>query len=126
MLVFVVVISFYGCKKRFFFCVRFLMKLSHEQVTIELKNGTSVTGSVAGVDMSMNTHLKKVKMTIKGRDSVNLDHISIRGNNVRYFILPDSLALDTLLVDDAPKRGERGAGSKFEYLVLLLFSFTAL
>jgi len=90
--------------------VRFLMKLSHEQVTIELKNGTSVTGSVAGVDMSMNTHLKKVKMTIKGRDSVNLDHISIRGNNVRYFILPDSLALDTLLVDDAPKRGERGAG----------------
>ena len=59
------------------------MKLSHEQVTIELKNGTSVTGSVAGVDMSMNTHLKKVKMTIKGRDSVNLDSISIRGNNVR-------------------------------------------
>ena len=101
--------------KKVLICDRFLMKLSHEQVTIELKNGTSVTGSVAGVDMSMNTHLKKVKMTIKGRDSVNLDHISIRGNNVRYFILPDSLALDTLLVDDAPKRGERGAGSKFEY-----------
>merc|ERR1712198_614888 len=77
--------------------VRFLMKLSHEQVTIELKNGTSVTGSVAGVDMSMNTHLKKVKMTIKGRDSVNLDHISIRGNNVRYFILPDSLSSVYLL-----------------------------
>jgi len=89
--------------------VRFLMKLSHEQVTIELKNGTSVTGSVAGVDMSMNTHLKKVKMTIKGRDSVNLDSISIRGNNVRYFILPDSLTLDHLLQPEAePKGRDRG------------------
>ena len=25
------------------------------------------------------------------------------GNNIRYFILPDSLPLDTLLVDDTPK-----------------------
>jgi len=96
------------------------MKLSHEQVSIELKNGTCVTGSVAGVDMSMNTHLKRVSMTIKGRDKVELDTISIRGNNIRYFILPDSLALDTLLVDDTPKQrsnrreggggGDRGRG----------------
>jgi small nuclear ribonucleoprotein D1 len=27
----------------------------------------------------------------------------ILGNNIRYFILPDSLPLDTLLVDDTPK-----------------------
>ncbi len=25
------------------------------------------------------------------------------GNNIRYYILPDSLPLDTLLVDDTPK-----------------------
>ncbi|KAJ3167261.1 mRNA splicing protein smd1, partial [Irineochytrium annulatum] len=53
--------------------------------------------------MQMNTHLKTVKMTAKGKDAVNLETLSIRGNNVRYFILPDSLPLDTLLVDDAPK-----------------------
>jgi len=62
--------------------------------------------------MSMNTHLKTVKMTLKGRNPVNLETLSIRGNNVRYFILPDSLNLDTRLVDDTPKQKKRDpAGS---------------
>jgi len=56
-----------------------------------------------GVDMQMNTHLKTVKMTTRNRDPVTLDSLSIRGNNIRYFVLPDALPLDTLLVDDAPK-----------------------
>lgn len=51
----------------------------------------------------MNTHLKAVKMTIKNKEPVQLESLSIRGNNIRYFILPESLPLDTLLVDDAPK-----------------------
>eukprot|EP00469_Lotharella_globosa_P007939 CAMPEP_0167784086 /NCGR_PEP_ID=MMETSP0111_2-20121227/7436_1 /TAXON_ID=91324 /ORGANISM="Lotharella globosa, Strain CCCM811" /LENGTH=112 /DNA_ID=CAMNT_0007675107 /DNA_START=127 /DNA_END=463 /DNA_ORIENTATION=+ len=58
----------------------------------------------------MNTHLKTVKMTLKGKNPVHLDTLSIRGNNVRYFILPDSLNLDALLVEDVkPKPAERGA-----------------
>jgi small nuclear ribonucleoprotein D1 len=72
--------------------------------------------------MQMNTHLKTVKMTTRNRDPVSLDSLSIRGNNIRYFVLPDSLPLDTLLVDDAPKpknrkkedargRGGRGRGA---------------
>lgn len=83
--------------------VKFLMKLSHETVTVELKNGTTVHGTVVGVDMSMNTHLKSVKMTVKGREPIALDSLSLRGNNIRYFILPENLPLDTLLVDDGPK-----------------------
>ena len=51
----------------------------------------------------MNTHLKAVKMTVKNKDTVQLDSLSIRGNNIRYYILPDSLPLDTLLIDDTPK-----------------------
>jgi hypothetical protein len=51
----------------------------------------------------MNTHLKTVKLTIKGQNPVTLDHLSVRGSQVRYVILPDSLNLDTLLVDDTPK-----------------------
>ena len=57
-----------------------------------------------GVDISMNTHLKSVKLTVKGRNPQTLDHLSIRGNTIRYYILPESLNLDALLVDDAPTR----------------------
>merc|ERR1719229_1407364 len=86
--------------------VRFLMKLSHESVTIELKNGTQVRGTIVGMD----THLKAVKMTLKNRDPVNLDQLSIRGNNIRYYILPDNLPLETLLIDDGPKKRAAGRG----------------
>ncbi|XP_049883557.1 probable small nuclear ribonucleoprotein Sm D1 [Pectinophora gossypiella] len=88
--------------------VRFLMKLSHETVTIELKNGSVVHGTITGVDVAMNTHLKAVKVTLKNREEMQLETLSIRGNNIRYFLLPDSLPLETLLIDDAPKgRGKR-------------------
>ena len=91
--------------------VRFLMKLNNETVVIELKNGTVVNGTVTGVDVSMNTHLKAVKLTVKGREAVTMDHLTIRGNNIRYFLLPESLPLETLLVDDAPKvRNKKTAG----------------
>jgi small nuclear ribonucleoprotein D1 len=64
----------------------------------------------------MNTALRTVKMTMRNRDPISLDTINIRGSTIRYFILPDSLPLDTLLIDDAPKpknkarkESERGA-----------------
>ena len=53
--------------------------------------------------MSMNTHVKSVKMVVKGKEPITLESLSLRGNNIRYFILPENLPLDTLLVDDAPK-----------------------
>ena len=53
----------------------------------------------------MNTYLRHVKATIKGKNPVSHDFLSIRGNNIRYYILPDSLNLDTLLIDDTPKHG---------------------
>lgn len=63
----------------------------------------------------MNTHLKSVKMTLRnqaaGTPPTHLDSIGIRGNNVRYYILPDSLPLDTLLVDDAPRAKKRKEGA---------------
>ena len=93
--------------------VRFLMKLNNETMIIELKNGSVVVGTITGVDMSMNTHLKNVKLTVKGREAVQLDHLTIRGNNIRYFLLPESLPLETLLTDDAPKiKAKKNAISK--------------
>jgi len=104
--------------------VRFLMKLNNETVTIELKNGTIVHGTITSVDHQMSTHLKSVKLTLRSQPpntpALSLASIAIRGNNIRYFILPDSLPLDTLLVDDVPRakkrkeaaaaRGGRGRG----------------
>lgn len=58
---------------------------------------------VIGVDISMNTHLKTVKLTLKGKNPVTMDHLSVRGNNIRYYILPDSLNLETLLVEETPR-----------------------
>ena len=83
--------------------VRFLMKLVNEVVTIELKNGTVVNGTIVGVDINMNTHLKTVKLTLKKKNPIMMEHLTIRGNNIRLFLLPDSLPLETLLADDAPK-----------------------
>jgi len=93
------------------------MKLSHETVTIELKNGTQVYGSIVGVDIAMNTHLRNVKLTIKNRDPVSLDQLSIRGDNIRYYLLPDTLPLENLLIDDVPKKKKTdkpkgGAGAR--------------
>ena len=51
----------------------------------------------------MNTHLKTVKLTLKGKNPVTLDHLSVRGNNIRYYILPDSINLETLLVEETPR-----------------------
>jgi small nuclear ribonucleoprotein D1 len=100
------------------------MKCTNETVTIELKNGwcspfllllrvqlcsrsmnqgTIVHGTISSVSPQMNTALRTVKMTIRGQDPISLDNMNIRGSTIRYFILPDSLPLDTLLVDDAPK-----------------------
>jgi LSM domain. len=80
----------------------------------------------------MNTHLKTVKMTVKGKEPTTLDSISLRGNNIRYYILPDSLPLETLLIDDAPRsKGKRdsrrggGAGKKYVH-ILVCFCFLSL
>ncbi|KAG6061245.1 mRNA splicing protein smd1 [Claviceps sp. LM77 group G4] len=97
--------------------VRFLMKCANETVTIELKNGTIVHGTISSISPQMNTALRNVKMTAKGQEPIPLDTMNIRGSTIRYFILPDSLPLDTLLIDDAPKpknkarkEAERSAG----------------
>jgi hypothetical protein len=36
-----------------------------------------------GVDMAMNTHMKAVKLTLRGKNPVPLEQLSIRGNNIR-------------------------------------------
>ena len=83
------------------------MKINNETVSIELKNGTIISGTIIGVDMHMNTHLKNIRMTIKNKDPMMMDSMCVRGSTIRFFILPDSLPLDTLLIDDSVKAKNR-------------------
>ena len=59
------------------------MKMKNETVEIELKNGTVVYGTITGVDIKMNIHLKLVKVQLKGKAATKLENYSIRGNNIR-------------------------------------------
>lgn len=78
-------------------------------------------GTITSVSPLMNTALRTVKMTPRGQDAISLDTMNIRGSTIRYIVLPDSLPLDTLLIDDSVKpknkarkevadRGGRGVG----------------
>lgn len=69
------------------------MKLANETVTIELKNGTVVHGTITSVSPQMNTALRNVKMTPKGQDAVPLDAMNIRGSTIRYYILVSSASV---------------------------------
>ena len=58
----------------------------------------------------MNIHLKNVKMTAKGKNPVMLELVTVRGNNIRYVILPESAPLDTYLVNETPKVTKKQPG----------------
>ncbi len=74
--------------------------------------------------MSMNTHLKAVKLTVKNREPISVDSITIRGNNIRYIILPDALPIDTLLVDDTPRaKAKKREGSINRWFLILIHCF---
>lgn len=79
--------------------VNFLMKMQNESVQVELKNGTLVQGTILSVSPAMNINLKDVKMTVVNRQPSVLEHITIRGNQVRMVLLPDELNLDSILSD---------------------------
>lgn len=87
--------------------VKFLMKLKNEVVTVELKDGAVVYGTIEAVDIKMNLHMKLVKLTLKDRAPVNLENYSVRGNQIRHVVLPDYLPIDTLLIEDPVKRPKK-------------------
>ncbi|KAG9202639.1 hypothetical protein G6514_004131 [Epicoccum nigrum] len=97
------------------------MKCQNETVTVELKNGTIFNGTITPVSPLVNVALRTIKYTPKDLDNVTLDTMTVRGSTVRYIILPDSLPLDTLLIDDTLKpknksvfaNAQRGYSFKF-------------
>ena len=74
-----------------------LNKIFNENITVELKNGTIIHGVLIKSDKFMNLYLKKVKKTNFLAFDLNLENISIRGNTIRYIILPIWINFDSLL-----------------------------
>ena len=77
----------------------FLKKILNEFITVELKNGVTVYGTLCKFDKSMNLYLKNVKKTFKKEKTVYFDSVSIRGSMVRYIILPNWINLDLILTE---------------------------
>ena len=91
--------------------VNFLQKLKHETLTIEMKNGSQVMGTITKIDEAMNTHMSNVKISKKGKPQVTLDMLYIRGGSIRYYILPDFLPLDKMLEAKKPTAAGSWASS---------------
>ena len=74
-----------------------LQKVINENITIELKNGIVICGTVMSSDKFMNIFLKNVKKRNMIENNLNLDSLSIRGNMIRYLILPVWINFDSVL-----------------------------
>ncbi|CAN3375457.1 hypothetical protein DIURU_002349 [Diutina rugosa] len=93
--------------------VRFLMNMpttTNQPVTVELKNGTSVSGQMVSCSPTMNLSMKNIKVVQRHHDPQMLKHINIRGNQIRQILLPDDLNVDAVLAKSATKIKGSGAG----------------
>ncbi|CCH61391.1 hypothetical protein TBLA_0E03370 [Henningerozyma blattae CBS 6284] len=115
--------------------VNFLKKLRNEQLTIELKNGTTIWGTLQTVSPQMNVTLTDITLSLptnknpqaqaafflasnsnntssnsSSNSDIQLQYINVRGNTIRQIILPDSLNLDSLLIDEQQLQRLRKSG----------------
>jgi small nuclear ribonucleoprotein D3 len=71
------------------------VKLLHESeghlATVELTTGETCRGLVVVAEDNMNLQLSNVTMTARDGSASRLKHVYIRGNQIRFVILPDML-----------------------------------
>ncbi|KAI5963941.1 smd1 [Candida margitis] len=93
--------------------VRFLMNIpnsTNQPVTVELKNGNIINGTLLSCTPSMNLNLKNVKLQQKYQDPILLQYINVRGNQIRQILLPEDLNIDSVLEKAQTKIKGHGAG----------------
>lgn len=86
----------------------FLTKLNDYTVTIELKNGSSVKGTLITADPMMNCHMSDVTLKTKklrDGDSLKLKKFTVRANTIRYVILPQDINLSQK-IDEAENESQ--------------------
>ncbi|KAI5957358.1 smd1 [Candida jiufengensis] len=93
--------------------VRFLMNIpnsTNQPITVELKNGNIINGTLLSCTPSMNLNLRNVKLQQLYQDPILLQFINIRGNQIRQILLPEDLNIDHVLQKSETKIKGHGAG----------------
>ncbi len=92
------------------------IKVLHEaqglEVTVELlSTGLMYRGRLSSVEDSMNVQLRNVIETQQDGQVRRLDHVLIRGSQIRFFRLPDNLAQVPMLRDFSTHSHISGEGN---------------
>ncbi|KAG8588372.1 hypothetical protein GDO81_005961 [Engystomops pustulosus] len=81
--------------------------------TVDLRNESSVTGTIINVDAFMNIRLKKVTYTDRHGQEAKLEDLFVTGRNVRYVHIPEEVnILDTIEEQLKKIQSVRGFGGK--------------
>jgi len=72
-------------------CVKLLHEAEGHPVTVELRNGELYRGHLASVEDSMNCQLTGVVHTGRDGKVTKLEHVYIRGSQLRFLVLPELL-----------------------------------
>jgi len=71
--------------------IQLLFEAENHIVTVELKNGETYRGILTDAEDTMNCQLKEVTMTAKEGRVQRLEHVFLRGGNIKFIVLPDVL-----------------------------------
>ncbi|KAM4702245.1 U7 snRNA-associated Sm-like protein LSm10 [Discoglossus pictus] len=91
-----------------------LLQGLHGQVTtVDLRDESSVTGSITNVDAFMNIRLAKVIYRDRKGKETELDDLFVTGRNVRYVHIPDEVDIISTIEGQLQKiQSVRGFGGK--------------
>jgi len=89
--------------------IKLLFEGIHNTVTVEMKNGESYRGDLTAAEENMNMQMSGVIHTSKNGQKKKLEHVYLRGTNVKLVIFPSMLREATIFrkVEEAKKNDER-------------------
>nr|CCC91417.1 small nuclear ribonucleoprotein SmD1 [Trypanosoma congolense IL3000] len=88
--------------------IGFLQQLRGTQVEIEMMNSTIATGEITFVEPNMNTHMRHVKITAKGKNPEMVDTYMVCGSKIRYVIMPEAINTDDVLLKANSAKSREG------------------
>lgn len=71
--------------------IALLLEGINHTVTVEMKNGESYKGELKEAELNMNIQMSSVQHTARNGQKRKLEHIYLRGTNVKLIILPSFL-----------------------------------